>query len=89
MRCSRATQMHLADHMRPAGRVFETPALEHRFLTAGGPWTPKGPWRGSRGSTKITKMNYCIHLSLFNKDAVVNQCHKLTLWGSMEFFFEF
>ena len=26
--------------------------LEHRFLT----W---GPWRGSRGSTKITKVRYC------------------------------
>jgi hypothetical protein len=27
LRCLRAAQMHLAGHMRPAGRVFETPAL--------------------------------------------------------------
>ncbi len=25
---TRAAQTHLAGHMRPAGRVFETPALE-------------------------------------------------------------
>ena len=28
---SRAAQTHLAGHMRPAGRVFETPDLEHSF----------------------------------------------------------
>jgi len=33
---SRAAQTHLAGHMRPAGRVFETPALQHR-LSSGGP----------------------------------------------------
>jgi len=27
----RAAQTHLAGHMRPAGRVFETPALRHGF----------------------------------------------------------
>jgi len=26
---SRAAQTHLAGHMRPAGRVFETPDVEH------------------------------------------------------------
>jgi len=26
---SRAAQTHLAGHMRPAGRVFETPGLDH------------------------------------------------------------
>ncbi len=28
LRCSRAAQMHLAGHMRPAGRVFENPDLQ-------------------------------------------------------------
>ncbi len=27
LRCPRAAQMHLVGHMRPAGRVFETPEL--------------------------------------------------------------
>jgi hypothetical protein len=31
--------------------------IEHRFLT-GGPWNPKGPWKGSRGSVKIRKVKY-------------------------------
>jgi len=26
---TRAAQTHLAGHMRPAGRVFETPGIEH------------------------------------------------------------
>jgi len=29
---SRAAQTHLAGHMRPAGRVFETPGLVNKFL---------------------------------------------------------
>jgi len=29
---SRAAQTHLAGHMRPAGRVFETPALKASFF---------------------------------------------------------
>jgi hypothetical protein len=29
----RATQTHLAGHMRPAGRVFETPALHNLLPT--------------------------------------------------------
>ncbi len=29
---SRAAQAHLAGHMRPAGRVFETPGLDNVFL---------------------------------------------------------
>ncbi len=28
LRCSRAAKMHLAGHMRPVGRVFETPVLD-------------------------------------------------------------
>jgi hypothetical protein len=30
LRCLRAAQMHLAGHMRPAGRVFETPGVGHK-----------------------------------------------------------
>ncbi len=51
----------------------------HRFLTG-------GPRRGSRGSTKITKVKYCTHLRLFYKNSGVRHWHLLTLWGSLNFF---
>ncbi len=39
--------------------------LEHKFLT--GFYGPlRGPWRGSKGSVKITKIKYCTHIHLFS-----------------------
>ena len=63
-------------------KYFVTRGLEHRFLTG-------GPWRGSRGSVKITKVKYCCHLNLFYMKLGVNTWQPFSLQGSVDFFFGF